>query len=180
MDSHFLRTSIRPIPPVEQHTEYVEAGPLTVGIEYRVLADDISGANKLPRPSEPKTGRPASAIRDRGVTLHVFQRKGDKLAEYLRFDCFDESPHYHYVQASGEYQEIYQLDPVADGDPLAWALERLRTRLPQMLEKIGAGDLVKAMNQQEIDEALPKIAEAAYRARFESNEEEIHRGAVAV
>ena len=42
MDSHFLRTSIRPIPPVERHTEYVEAGPLTVGIEYRVLADDIS------------------------------------------------------------------------------------------------------------------------------------------
>ena len=33
---------------------------------------------------------------------------------------------------------MIHLDPVADGDPLAWALERLRTRLPQMLERAGA------------------------------------------
>ena len=42
--SHIFKTDIRPIPLVKEHTEYSEAGPLTIGVEYRLLADDISVA----------------------------------------------------------------------------------------------------------------------------------------
>ena len=37
------------------------------------------------------------------------------------------------------------VDPIADGDPLAWALERIRTRLPQMLARAGADDVAAAI-----------------------------------
>ena len=180
MSSHIMRTTKRPIPPVMQHIEFVDVGPISVGIEYRLLADDIAQANNYERPNDPSTGKPATTVRGQGVTLHVFEKKGAELAEYLRFDCFEGSPRYHYIQVSGEYQEILQLDSDADGDPLAWALERLRTRLTPMLGRVGAHDLANRVGQHAMETALPQIAEAAYRARFRTDEEAIHRGAVNV
>ena len=61
---------------------------------------------------------------------------------------------------------MLHLDPVADGDPLAWALERLRTRLPQMLARAGAEDVARRVDPAQVEAVLPRVAEAAYRARY--------------
>ena len=41
---------------------------------------------------------------------------------------------------------MIDFDAVADGDMLAWALERLRTRLPEMLEQAGGGAVAAAVD----------------------------------
>ena len=70
------------------------------------------------------------------------------------------------------------IDPVADGDPLAWALERIRTRLPQMLARAGAAELAARVDAREIERVLPRVAEAAYRARYHSDPDAVLRHAL--
>jgi hypothetical protein len=74
--------------------------------------------------------------------------------------------------------EMLHLDPIADGDPLAWALERIRTRLPQMLARAGAADVAARLDPAELERALPRIAEAAYRARYQSDANAVLRNAL--
>ncbi|HVH18282.1 MAG TPA: hypothetical protein VNF72_08285, partial [Myxococcota bacterium] len=119
------------------------------------------------------------ALDDRGVSLHTCSPgDGATSQEFLRFDCFDEDPHYHYISWRGMSNEMIHLDPIADGDPLAWALERIRTRLPQMLARAGAGDVAAHVDPAEIERALPRVAEAAYRARYHSDAGAVMRSAL--
>ena len=110
-------------------------------------------------------------LADSGVSLHIYGGSGEQGREYLRFDCFVEEPHYHYVGWSRKSNEVLQIDPVADGDALAWALERLRTRLPQMLVRAGAADIAALVDPLLIEAILPRVAEAAYRARYRDRQD---------
>ena len=162
MADHITRYDLMPIPPVEEQTEYFEAGAVSFGVEYRLLNDAIAAASDVEVASGGEAG--AGGRDDCGVSLHVFAvgegaAPGDERLEYLRFDCFVEDPHYHYVSWKDRSNEMLHIDPVADGDPLAWALERIATRLPQMLERAGA-------------------AEAAWRARYHHDDEAVLRGAL--
>ncbi len=177
MPTHITRYSVMPIPPVGAQTEYVEAGALTFGIEYRLLTDAISAASKLAKASGADRGSQRE-LDDRGVAIHVYGVQDGERLEFLRFDCFDEDPHYHYVSWRERSNEMLHLDPIADGDPLAWALERIRTRLPQMLTRAGAPDVAAEIDQAAIDEALPRIAEATYRARYHHDDEAVLAGAL--
>ena len=112
-------------------TTYISAGPLTFGIEYRHLRTD------------------------QGICIHVFGDLNDKEEEFLRFDCFERAPHYHYAWSAND--QYVALDTTAEGDPLEWTLERLRTRLPAMLIRAGAGELARTLDQRDIDAALPTI-----------------------
>ena len=59
---------------------------------------------------------------------------------------------------------IVQFDTTAGGEMLPWALERLRTRLPEMLVETGAGDLAGRVDPQAVAAALAKVEEAAAKA----------------
>ena len=159
MAKHALRATVMPIAPVDEHTQLFEAGDVTIGVEYRLLTNDIV-SRSVERQGKTLEGE----FDDRGVSLHVYA--GVDGAERLRFDCFDEGPHYHYVNWTDQANEIVQIDPVADGDPLAWALDRIRTRLPQMLARAGASDTAASVDMAAIESVLPRVAEAAYRARY--------------
>jgi hypothetical protein len=148
-----------PIAPIEKQTEYIEAGPVTFGIEYRLL------------------GKAAEAVRDQGVTIHVFDSRDGKRTERIRFDCFDTDPHIHYIDPAKSVNDLNGIDPVADGDPAAFALDCIQTRLADMLRAAGAGDLAKQIDPAALDDAMPRVAEAAYRARFHTDAEAMHRGA---
>ena len=101
-------------------------------------------------------------------------QEGDPAA----LDCFDEDPHYHYISWRAKSNEMLHLDPIADGDPLAWALERIRTRLPQMLARAGAADVAARLDSAALERALPRVAEAAYRARYQSDAGAVLRSAL--
>ena len=98
--------------------------------------------------------------------------------ERIRFDCFQEDPHYHYVSWQQRSNEMLHLDPAADGDPLHWALERIRTRLPQMLERAGVKDAAACVDPSLLEEVLPRVSEAAFAARFHADEEAVLRDAL--
>lgn len=169
MADHITRYDKMPIPPIEAHTEYFDAGVIRIGVEYRVLNDLEVAAIRatLEGAQGAETGR-LENLDDSGVSLHVFGGVGAAAREHLRFDCFVEEPHYHYVGWARKTNEVLQIDPVADGDPLTWALERIRTRLPQMLVRAGAMDIAAQVDPQAIEAVLPRIIEAAYRLRFRS------------
>lgn len=114
-----------------EKTVFVSAGALTFGIEYRRLSND------------------------RGVCIHVYGGQDYQQDEVLRFDCFERQPHYHYAWSTND--QYVPFDAAADGDPLSWTIERLRSRLPAMLIRAGAPDLARSLDQREIDAAVPKI-----------------------
>jgi hypothetical protein len=179
MPSHITAYSVMPIPPVEANTRWFSAGPLRIGVQYRVLDDAIAAAAtaQLEAATGAERGQ-TTGLDDRGVALHVCAEQDGEWREHLRFDCFQEDPHYHYVSHRERRNEVLHLDPIADGDPLAWALERLRTRLPQMLARAGAADVVARLDARALEEALPRIAEAAYRARYGSDAEVVRAAAL--
>lgn len=167
MADHITRYDKMPIPPIEAHTEYFAAGIIRIGVEFRVLNDAAVAAIRatLESAQGAETGR-LENLDDSGVSLHVFDGEGDAAREHLRFDCFVEEPHYHYVGWARKTNEVLQIDPVADGDPLAWALERIRTRLPQMLVRAGAPEIAARVDPRALEAVFPRIAEAAYRLRY--------------
>lgn len=171
------RYDVMPIPPVEKHTAYFSAGVVEIGVEYRLLDDAIAAAHS----AQSARGTDAGAtenIDDRGVSLHVFGNLEGERLEYLRFDCFDEDPHYHYVSWRDGSNEMIHIDPVADGDPLEWALARIATRLPQMLARAGAAEVAAAVDGSLVEAILPRVTEAAYRARFDHDTAAIHQAAL--
>lgn len=176
-DRGVTKYDIMPIPPVESQSRLFEAGPVTIWVEYRLLDDAIAAAHQA---NEGFDGQ-VEQIDDRGVSLHVFGEPspGAERVEFLRFDCFDEDPHYHYVSYARQTNEMVHLEPAAMGDPLEWAMDRIRTRLPQMLARAGAEELAARVDAGEVERVLPKVAEAAYRARFSHDDSAIHAGAMA-
>lgn len=144
-----------PIPPVFEHTVHVPAGVVTFGIEYRLLTTDIARASLADNVRE---GRQIlddveELVVDpaEGVSIHVFATDG---GEYLRFDCFDVEPHYHYIDPVRPWVNRFTFDPIANGDMLAWSLHALRARLVPMLERTPPGARLAA----QVD--LPAVAAA--------------------
>ena len=116
--------------------ELIPAGAVTFGLEYRTL-----------RGGE-----------EEGVCIHVYGNEiegPDK--ELLRFDCFRVAPHYHYRNAPVKKNERLMLDFTAEGDALAWTLDKIRNRLPIMLLRCEAENIARKVDQRDIDAALPKI-----------------------
>ena len=91
---------------------------------------------------------------------------------------FNEDPHYHYISWRDRSNEMLHMDPVADGDPLRWALERIRTQLSQMLERAGAPDLASRVDPRLVEQVLPRVAEAAWRVRYHHDDEAVLRNAL--
>ena len=175
--SHITRYDLMPIPALESQTTWFDAGAIRIGVEYRLLSDAIAAASDL----EVAAGHDGAGDveNDRGVALHICGvDTGGEALEYLRFDCFEEDPHYHYVSWRNESNEMIHIDPVAEGDPLAWALERIRTRLPQMLARAGAHEIAERFDPLALEAILPRVSEAAYRARYDHDDEAIRLAAL--
>jgi hypothetical protein len=141
-------------------TIFVEAGPITFGIEPRVF-DPVAEAAKLTAEEIAAAGPDAlfhSDKIDSGVCVHVFGTDG--LAEYLRFDCFDDEPHYHYI-VPGKGNMLVHFDRVANGPMLEWVLDALRGRLPEMLRQLGAEKLAASLRPDEVERALDEVKRVA-------------------
>jgi hypothetical protein len=99
------------------------------------------------------------------VTLHVWGTDDGHL--YVRFDCFDDEPHYHYnrrVEAGGEVvNNVVPFDVVAHGPMLPWALGCLRTRLPEMLMQAGGGEVAAQLDAERVARALDDVEVLAHK-----------------
>ena len=71
---------------------------------------------------------------------------GQAEKELLRFDCFDQAPHYHYAPLGKN--ERRDMDKTTAGNPIGWTLRQLRTRLPAMLEHAGYGEVASKLDSE--------------------------------
>jgi hypothetical protein len=156
--------SVPPIPPDAEHTTYVDAGAISIGVEYRLLDDAGLAANYQGEQMDEirEAVGDGVVIDDNGVSLHVLGTQDGH--EYLRFDLFDGEPHYHYIEPSGERQTIVDFDRVALGPMLPWALDQIRHRLAPMLEHAGGHALVPQLDAKRIEASLQEVEKLAHEA----------------
>ena len=159
-----VRYNVQPIPPHAEDTRYFRAGTLTIGVEHRLLTDDIVDSSfeaSLRAETGIDANRPDDGLADEGWSVHVFDAATD--LEYVRFDGFAGDPHYHYI-VPGSHNVIVPYDDVALGDFQEFALSRLRTRLPEMLRASGAHELAESVDSGALEAALVDVERALAEA----------------
>jgi hypothetical protein len=156
---------IPPQPPVEEHQQLFEAGALRFGVEFRDLDPESLVETYKDDPAhlaELLERSPEGGFSDSGVTIHVFDASDGR--EYLRFDVFDDEPHYHYIHRTDDgsvVNQVIDFDVTAHGDMLDWALDALRARLPEMLAAAGGADLAGRVDGPVVDATLDHVAQTA-------------------
>ena len=161
------RYEVLPIPALMAHTEVFSAGPIQIGVEYRLLNEEIIEA-EFGQDARAKFGKnvPAnmqSQVDEDGVSIHVFDRTGAR--EFLRFDCFTDYPHYHYIENDVGHQTVHEYDAAAHGPMLDWVIGCLTERLPDMLGKTGETELSRAIDSHAVEKVLPEVVRAIERAQ---------------
>ena len=155
--------TVPPIPPDPAHTTYVDCGGLRIGVEARLLDDAELEANYEGAAMDEIQAHleDDEVVEDNGVSLHVVGADGH---EYLRFDCFEREPHYHYIEPSGERQTIVEFDRVAHGEMLPWTFAQLRERLAPMLARAGGEAQLAALDRARFLTALAEVEKLATNA----------------
>lgn len=161
-----------PQPPVAEDNHLIDAGAITLGVEYRDVDPEslrATYAANAAHLAELEEKSPEGGFSDHGVSIHVCGT--DDGHEYVRFDVFEAEPHYHYIHRTAADEPIVNnvidFDATAMGEMLPWALERIRTRLPEMLTQAGGGDLVPQLDDARLRTAVDEVeamARAALRA----------------
>jgi hypothetical protein len=159
----YKRCKIVPVPPLETHTRRFDAGPIQFGVEYRSFTDEVILGNyegdeesqALVRKNHDEWGH----FRDEGVSIHVFD--GRTSTELLRFDCFPQGAHYHYIYPSTGELDIVPYDSLANGDMRTWVMTTLADKLPALLEAVGATDLVHVIDMDHVRTVLRDQVEVA-------------------
>jgi len=151
------RYDVGPLPYIPEHTTYFPAGAITLAVEYREI-DDALLSDAFGAEAHAAQGQ---SFDDSGVSLHVLDEAG---AEYLRFDCFDNDPHYHYI-TPGSHQSIVAYDAASNGDMLTWALRAIGERTAQMLEHASVPELAAKVDRERVRDALSRLAPFAIDAQ---------------
>jgi hypothetical protein len=113
---------------------------------------------------------------DQGVSIDVAADIAGKETALLRFNCFDQEKSYVYGPENpdlnglpggvdGGMGQFYRMDPIADGNPIGWAIKTLEKKLPKMLERAGYPQLAATTNLAEVAGLLPQV-EACARELF--------------
>ena len=98
---------------------------------------------------------------DQGLCVQVFGKAEGQDTEILRFDCFDQMPHYHYGPANHNIR--LNMDKTTVGNPFGWTLDNLRTKLPAMIQRAGYEDLAAAVAANPVAESVLDEVEAKGR-----------------
>ncbi len=159
--------NMAPQPPSETDTTWFPAGAITIGVEFRdVNPDDLlelyrDDPDQLKELLEKS---PDGGFTDNGVSLHV--RDATSGHEYLRFDVFDNEPHYHYIHDSTDpiINNVVVFDPYASGDMFPFAINCLRNRLATMLPRAGAADLATKVDPTVVNAVVDEVERVARRA----------------
>jgi len=161
--------AIQPQPPVEENMRYFDAGALRFGVEYRALDPESLIETYKDRPAELAEmleKSPEGGFADEGVTVHVFDATDGY--EYLRFDMFDDEPHYHYIHKTTDgsiVNNVLDFDVPSHGDMLPFVFQALRTRLPEMLEQAGGDTLARKVDAATVEHALVDVEACCIQAR---------------
>jgi len=101
---------------------------------------------------------------DQGLCVQVYGEVDGKDTEVLRFDCFDQRPHYHYGPENLNIR--LDMDKTTAGNALGWTMSQIRDNLPSMVERAGYEGLANAIRSAPVG----KIDDIEHKARRMSEE----------
>jgi len=133
---------------VDKGGTIIEAGPISFAMNYRAL------------------------MPDQGLCLQVYSEIDGKDTEILRFDCFDQVPHYHYGPENHNIR--LNMDKTTAGNPLGWTLDNLRHRLPSMIERAGYDELAAKLEANPVSKAKLDTVEATARELSHNERRTVH------
>lgn len=145
---------------VPEHCIPVAAGAVQLVVESRQLTNqvlhDTYADGEIPEPDV--------QFDDFGASLHVCDAEG---REHLRFDCFENEPHYHYIEQDNQANVIVRIDEIAVGDPIDFSLACVEHRLADMLRNAGASALADQVATQpdKVRAAVAEVRTLMERAR---------------
>jgi len=104
---------------------------------------------------------------DGGLAIHVLAdlagtpgRVFSEETELLAFDCFRESPHYHYGPRNKNHRIFW--DQTLITDTLGWTLEQFKSRkLAAMIERAGYPGVAADLDYDVIESIMPKMEKRA-------------------
>ncbi|MCH8224595.1 MAG: hypothetical protein IIC97_01875 [Chloroflexi bacterium] len=134
---------------MEKGGTVIEAGPVSFGMSYR-----------------------REIMNDQGLCLQVYSEIDGKDTEILRFDCFDQTPHYHYGPENHNIR--LNMDKTTAGNPLGWTLENIRHRLSEMVLRAGYDDLAAKLEANPISKAKLDTVEATARELSSNERRTVH------
>lgn len=91
---------------------------------------------------------------DSGLTLHVFGPVGGAVEEILRFDCFEQQPHYHL---GWSYRDVPFIEIEAP-QPFEWMLDYLEQSFDRLIVDAGADS--ESISGAELKAVLERIRAA--------------------
>jgi hypothetical protein len=155
------RYDVMPIPMVPEHCFKVAGGAIDLVVEARQLNDQVL-AETYAAGAIPKA---TVQYDDYGASLHICDAR-DGL-EYLRFDCFEQEPHYHYIEQGAQANVIVRIDEIAVGDPIDFTFGCVQNHLADMLRNAGAAELADAVagRMDEVEAGLSEVRALMERAR---------------
>jgi len=103
---------------------------------------------------------------DQGLCVQVYSKVDGKDTEILRFDCFDQAPHYHYGPDNHNVRLF--LDKTTAGNPLGWTINNLRNNLQDMVRRSGYEALADSLTSTPV--ATAKLDELESTARTMTRE----------
>jgi len=129
----------------------IACGPICFALHYRELD---GGA-----PHRQGAGGAGGGDADQGVCIQVVGDVAGKETEVLRFDCFDNRPHYHYGPENKNVRIM--LDPTVAGNPVGWTMAQLRSKLPAMLARAGYEALAIQLDPYLVTQTLAEVEDRA-------------------
>jgi len=109
----------------------LEIGGLTFRIEYRTQGED------------------------RGPAIRVFGDVDGEPKQLLRFDCFEDDPHYHYDPTGWNLK--FSIDELTMGCPLDFSLKQIGSHVVTMIEKAKFPEAAARVDQAEVTSRVDEI-----------------------
>jgi hypothetical protein len=95
---------------------------------------------------------------DRGPSLRVYGDVEGKPVQLLRFDCFEQEPHFHY-DPDGK-NNLLRMDKANVSDPITWSMDYLRGNVASLVRIAGYGALANEVDEAALTAALPTVEKA--------------------
>ena len=95
---------------------------------------------------------------DRGPSLRVYGDVEGKPVQLLRFDCFEQEPHFHY-DPDGK-NNLLRMDKANVSDPITWSMDYLRGNVASLVRIAGYGALADEVDEAALTAALPTVEKA--------------------
>ena len=109
---------------------------------------------------------------DQGLMIQVYGDVDGQDTEILRFDCFDQAPHYHYGPMNHNVR--LHMDKTTAGNPVGWTLDQIRNNLPGMVRRAGYDALADKVEARPISGAKMDEIEATAREKANTQRRTVH------